>query len=49
MTNTKNTPIEALEARAERLPDKVTMELRSGDVVRMLTPGGGGWGPPLLA
>ncbi|HMG40106.1 MAG TPA: hydantoinase B/oxoprolinase family protein [Acidimicrobiales bacterium] len=33
------------ESRAERLPDKCTIQLKSGDVVRMLTPGGGGWGP----
>lgn len=33
------------EHRAERLPDKCTVELQAGDVVRMLTPGGGGWGP----
>ncbi len=32
------------EARAERLPDKCTIRLRTGDVLRMLTPGGGGWG-----
>jgi N-methylhydantoinase B/oxoprolinase/acetone carboxylase alpha subunit len=32
--------------RAERLPDKCTIRLHSGDVLRMLTPGGGGWGPP---
>jgi N-methylhydantoinase B/oxoprolinase/acetone carboxylase alpha subunit len=32
------------EHRAERLPDKVTVELAPGDVLRMLTPGGGGWG-----
>ncbi len=32
------------EARAERLPDKCTVVLRAGDVLRMLTPGGGGWG-----
>ena len=32
------------EARAERLPDKCTVQLKAGDVVRMLTPGGGGWG-----
>lgn len=32
------------EARAERLPDKCTVQLRAGDVLRMLTPGGGGWG-----
>jgi N-methylhydantoinase B/oxoprolinase/acetone carboxylase alpha subunit len=34
------------ESCAERLPDKCTIRLRAGDVVRMLTPGGGGWGPP---
>jgi N-methylhydantoinase B/oxoprolinase/acetone carboxylase alpha subunit len=34
------------EARAERLPDKCTVRLRAGDVLRMLTPGGGGWGSP---
>ncbi|MEW6155230.1 MAG: hydantoinase B/oxoprolinase family protein [Actinomycetota bacterium] len=33
------------EARAERLPDKCTLRLKDGDVLRMLTPGGGGWGP----
>jgi N-methylhydantoinase B/oxoprolinase/acetone carboxylase alpha subunit len=32
------------ESRAERLPDKSTIRLRGGDVLRMLTPGGGGWG-----
>ena len=32
------------EDRAEPLPDKCTIQLRSGDVLRMLTPGGGGWG-----
>jgi len=32
------------ETQAERLPDKCTIRLKSGDVVRMLTPGGGGWG-----
>src|SRR5437016_10659653 len=32
------------ESRAERLADKVTVEATAGDVVRMLTPGGGGWG-----
>ena len=32
------------ESRAERLPDKCTVRLRGGDVLRMLTPGGGGWG-----
>jgi N-methylhydantoinase B/oxoprolinase/acetone carboxylase alpha subunit len=34
------------EERAERLPDKCTLRLRAGDVLRMLTPGGGGWGSP---
>ena len=33
------------EARAERLPDKCTVRLAAGDVLRMCTPGGGGWGP----
>ncbi|MBK5221359.1 MAG: hydantoinase B/oxoprolinase family protein [Acidimicrobiia bacterium] len=33
--------------RAERLPDKCTIHLKAGDVFRMLTPGGGGWGPVL--
>ena len=33
------------EHQAERLPDKCTIQLKAGDVVRMLTPGGGGWGP----
>lgn len=32
------------ERRAERLPDKCTIQLKAGDVLRMLTPGGGGWG-----
>ncbi|HWJ96856.1 MAG TPA: hydantoinase B/oxoprolinase family protein [Acidimicrobiales bacterium] len=32
------------ERRAERLPDKCTLQLEAGDVLRMLTPGGGGWG-----
>ena len=34
------------ESRAERLPDKCTIRLHAGDVLRMLTPGGGGWGLP---
>ncbi|MGH9214082.1 MAG: hydantoinase B/oxoprolinase family protein [Acidimicrobiales bacterium] len=34
------------ESKAERLPDKCTIRLSSGDVLRMLTPGGGGWGAP---
>jgi N-methylhydantoinase B/oxoprolinase/acetone carboxylase alpha subunit len=32
------------EARATRLPDKCTVELHAGDVLRVRTPGGGGWG-----
>ncbi len=35
------------ESRAERLPDKCTIRMRAGDVLRMLTPGGGGWGQPM--
>ncbi len=35
------------EARVERLPDKCTRRLLAGDVLRMLTPGGGGWGDPV--
>ncbi len=31
---------------ARRLPDKCTVQLRRGDVLRVLTPGGGGWGAP---
>lgn len=34
------------EADAEALPDKCTVRLEPGDVLRMLTPGGGGWGEP---
>jgi len=34
------------EDRAEPLPDKCTIQLQAGDVLRMLTPGGGGWGLP---
>ncbi len=32
------------ESRAERLADKCTVELAAGDVLRMFTPGGGGYG-----
>lgn len=32
------------EDRAERLPAKCTIQLKTGDVLRMLTAGGGGWG-----
>ncbi|MBV8960139.1 MAG: hydantoinase B/oxoprolinase family protein [Actinobacteria bacterium] len=35
------------ESRKRRLPDKVTVHLQAGDVVRVLTPSGGGWGEPL--
>ena len=34
------------EGRARRLPDKCTVHLEAGDVLRVLTPGGGGWGVP---
>ena len=34
------------ESRAEKLPAKCTIRLKAGDVLRMLTPGGGGWGAP---
>ena len=30
--------------RAEPLPAKVTVDVRAGDVIRVVTPGGGGWG-----
>ena len=33
-------------SRATRLGDKCTAHLAAGDVLRILTPGGGGWGPP---
>jgi N-methylhydantoinase B/oxoprolinase/acetone carboxylase alpha subunit len=34
------------ETRATQLADKVTINLRAGDVLRIRTPGGGGWGAP---
>ncbi len=34
------------ESRARRLRDKCTIRAEPGDVLRMLTPGGGGWGSP---
>ncbi|MDQ6727739.1 MAG: hydantoinase B/oxoprolinase family protein [Actinomycetota bacterium] len=34
------------ESRARHLPDKVTIRVAAGDVVRVLTPGGGGYGAP---
>jgi N-methylhydantoinase B/oxoprolinase/acetone carboxylase alpha subunit len=33
-----------VEAAARRLPDKCTVHLAAGDVLRIRTPGGGGWG-----
>ncbi len=33
-------------AGSERLPGKCTVEVSSGDRLRVLTPGGGGWGRP---
>jgi N-methylhydantoinase B/oxoprolinase/acetone carboxylase alpha subunit len=35
------------EARARRLADKCTVRLQVGDVVRIITPGGGGFGVPV--
>jgi N-methylhydantoinase B/oxoprolinase/acetone carboxylase alpha subunit len=34
------------ESRRVPLPDKVTVTLQAGDAVQVLTPGGGGYGPP---
>lgn len=34
------------ETRVERLPDKCTVQLWAGDILRMLTPGGGARGKP---
>jgi len=34
------------ESHAHPLPDKVTIHVRAGDVIRILTPGGGGYGAP---
>jgi N-methylhydantoinase B/oxoprolinase/acetone carboxylase alpha subunit len=34
------------EAEARRLADKCTVRLHAGDVIRIMTPGGGGWGQP---
>jgi N-methylhydantoinase B len=36
------------EAGAEQLPDKCTIRLKRGDLLRVRTPGGGGWGRPDL-
>jgi N-methylhydantoinase B/oxoprolinase/acetone carboxylase alpha subunit len=35
------------EREAQRLPAKVTIQAKMGDVIRIVTPGGGGWGTPL--
>lgn len=32
------------ESAAHPLPDKVTVQVQAGDVIRVLTPGGGGYG-----
>jgi 5-oxoprolinase (ATP-hydrolysing) len=37
------------ERLAKRLPDKCTFRMKAGDVLRMRTPGGGGWGEPPAA
>jgi len=37
------------ERAAQRLADKGTFSLRAGDVLRILTPGGGGYGAPAEA
>lgn len=37
------------ESKAVRLADKCTLRLRKGDVLRMLTPSGGGYGLPEAA
>jgi N-methylhydantoinase B len=36
------------EARARRLPANVTIRAQAGDVIRVITPGGGGWGTPVV-
>jgi N-methylhydantoinase B len=35
-----------VEGTAEQLPDKVTRRLAAGDILRLRTPGGGGYGSP---
>src|SRR5207244_765649 len=50
MTNTRNTPVEALERAYPMRVRRTTLRRGSGgagDVRRRLTPGGGGWGPRL--
>ena len=32
--------------RADPLPGQVTLACQDGDLIRVETPGGGGWGPP---
>jgi N-methylhydantoinase B/oxoprolinase/acetone carboxylase alpha subunit len=34
------------ESAARLLPDKVTLRVDAGDVIRVVTPGGGGYGSP---
>jgi N-methylhydantoinase B len=34
------------DGSVERLPGKATFDVEAGDVLRVLTPGGGGWGAP---
>lgn len=34
------------DGHVEALPSKVSFDARAGDVVRLHSPGGGGWGPP---
>ncbi|PZC48307.1 MAG: N-methylhydantoinase B [Chloroflexi bacterium] len=31
-----------------RLPPKLTIQVEEGDIIQMLTPGGGGWGKPIV-
>jgi N-methylhydantoinase B/oxoprolinase/acetone carboxylase alpha subunit len=42
----ENSCLRAGEVEPEPLPDKCTVQLRPGDVLRIHTPGGGGHGPP---
>jgi N-methylhydantoinase B len=34
------------KGKRKKLPSKFTMSLQKGDIVRVESPGGGGWGPP---
>ena len=38
--------VQGQESEAVELPDKVTLDAEAGDIIRMRTPGGGGWGAP---